>query len=194
MSYSNLDLQSKLLLNRKENDKKKYQFPKIEIISSQTTDTPTTAIESATETEIEEDISLSSSSIFHSFLSPKYGFNSQYSGVLRNYREEAVAMLSLPSPDDIPLTQRRELRQKLEENSFDSDRYVGDYLEGDKDMIYTESMKYTPYWEEMWNKKKNEKKNTTDQESKTDKEREYENDGIIFTEEEKETMRRLPQK
>jgi protein SHQ1 len=184
--FPDLDLPSKLLLNRKLADSSKYKFPSIDVIS----ESNNASIQSG---EVGEDaLVLSPPSPLAPLLKPHYGFNHKYCDVLKHQREEILTIFSIANPDDIPAHQRRDIRLNQEIASFDVDRYLGDFLEGVTDPIYIETMSYHPFWEEMWkNRKELSKEEASGGPPESSREDEIFNK-IGFSEEETETMRRLP--
>jgi protein SHQ1 len=188
--FPDLDLPSKLLLNRKLADSSKYQFPSIAVISE--SNDP-----SIPSDELNEDsLALPPPPVLAPLLKPHYGFNHKYCDVLRHQREEILTIFSIANPDDIPAHQRREIRLAQEISSFDADRYLGDLLEGTEDPIHIEAMSYATFWEEMWKKKKEVSSQPPPSTEASEGSAERCLDEIFnkvgFSEEETETMRRLP--
>ncbi|KAF1334848.1 Shq1 like protein, partial [Globisporangium splendens] len=79
-------------------------------------------------------------------LKPTYGFNNAYSDFFRVWHGEVTEILSLPDPENIPADQRRVLREAAEEEQFDVERYLLDFLNKDDDMYYDLAMSYEPFW------------------------------------------------
>ena len=90
-----------------------------------------------------------------SCLRPHYGFLNLHHSVFTAYAREGLShdMLEIPSPDETPAEDRRELRLKTEVTKFDADRYLGDlFLSSDPDdenadMVFTEAMRMEAHWE-----------------------------------------------
>lgn len=178
--FPELDLPSKLLLDRKAADASKYQFPSIEIIGETNHSSDDPEID-----DLSENFAASTN-----LLRPHYGFNLKYCDVLKHQRDEILTIFTLPNPDDIPVHQRRALAFEHEIASFDADRYLGDFLEGTDDPIHVESMAYTAFWEQMWVKKKELNSQSNGDQNESVEEVVF--GQIGFSEDEKESMRRLP--
>ncbi len=82
-------------------------------------------------------------------LKPHYGFLNMHHSVFTDYAREGLSydMLEIPSPDDTPSDNRRNLRLDVEIDKFDSERYLADLFLSDDpndecaDMIYVEGKK-----------------------------------------------------
>lgn len=81
-------------------------------------------------------------------LKPTYGFNNGYSDFFRVWHGEITEILSLPDPENIPADQRRILREAAEEEQFDVERYLLDFINKDDDMYYQLAMGYEPFWKQ----------------------------------------------
>lgn len=98
---------------------------------------------------------------------PKYGLFQNFSNVFRDYAREGLAheMLECPNPDEVYSTSahdgecesnvhfdeqnRRKMRLEMENNKFDSDRYLNDLnIEEEGDMIFDSAMMMVPHWME----------------------------------------------
>lgn len=78
---------------------------------------------------------------------PTYGFNNGYTDFFRCWHSAVSEILSLPEPDLIPADQRRVLREAAEEEQFDVERYLMDFVHADEeDMYYSLAMQYEPFW------------------------------------------------
>jgi protein SHQ1 len=178
--FPELDLPSKLLLDRKTADSSKYQFPTIEVVGESNNLNEDQQID-----ELSESFATSAN-----LLRPHYGFNLKYCDILRHQRDEILTIFTIANPDDIPVHRRRALRNDHEVLSFDADRYLGDFLEGSDDPIHIESLAYTAFWEEMWQKKKELASQSNENQNESDEDVVF---GLIgFADDEKESMRRLP--
>eukprot|EP00602_Paraphysomonas_sp_CaronLab_P005157 CAMPEP_0185035904 /NCGR_PEP_ID=MMETSP1103-20130426/28033_1 /TAXON_ID=36769 /ORGANISM="Paraphysomonas bandaiensis, Strain Caron Lab Isolate" /LENGTH=606 /DNA_ID=CAMNT_0027573189 /DNA_START=98 /DNA_END=1915 /DNA_ORIENTATION=- len=148
--FPGLDLSSQLMLRRKLKDDSTYSFPSIEVVSETTNDNPTDSadVEVGMGESISESNDLETPNI--SLGCNTYGFNQRYSGVLNDLRDELVDMISVRCPDSVPYRERRILRLQAEGVDFNEDRYIGDWIEGENDAIYIESMAYTAPWDMYW--------------------------------------------
>lgn len=79
-------------------------------------------------------------------LKPTYGFNNAYSDFFRVWHGEISEILSLPDPEHTPADQRRVLREAAEDEQFDIERYLLDFINKDDDMYYQLAMEYEPFW------------------------------------------------
>lgn len=109
--------------------------------------------ENSSDKQVEEnnqevsDTFLSTGSDIFNINQPRYGFLNLFVGVFSDLVRDglAVEMLQLPNPDETKASNRREMRLKAEEESFDANRYLGDmYL--DDDYIYQTAIKMKPHW------------------------------------------------
>eukprot|EP00520_Triparma_pacifica_P006793 CAMPEP_0118642578 /NCGR_PEP_ID=MMETSP0785-20121206/5907_1 /TAXON_ID=91992 /ORGANISM="Bolidomonas pacifica, Strain CCMP 1866" /LENGTH=458 /DNA_ID=CAMNT_0006534133 /DNA_START=23 /DNA_END=1396 /DNA_ORIENTATION=+ len=87
---------------------------------------------------------------------PHYGFNQSFSNSFSNLREQLQDMCECKGMDELTTKQKRELREGVEEEKFDSDRYCGDYFansdkflewnEEGKDPLYVCACDFAPWW------------------------------------------------
>jgi len=95
---------------------------------------------------------------------PNYGLFQHYSNVFKDYAREGLAheMLECPNPDEVYNTtnnnvdgdnntskqeNRRETRLEMENEKFDTDRYLNDLcVEEEGDMIFDSAMQMIPHW------------------------------------------------
>ncbi|KAI9914875.1 hypothetical protein PsorP6_008013 [Peronosclerospora sorghi] len=77
---------------------------------------------------------------------PLYGFNNAYSDFFRVWHGEVSEILSLPDPDHTQPDQRRILREAAEEQQFDIERYLMDFANQGDDMYFDLAMNYVPFW------------------------------------------------
>jgi len=95
---------------------------------------------------------------------PTYGLFQHYSNVFKDYAREGLAheMLECPNPDEVYNTtnnnvdgdnntskqeNRRETRLEMENEKFDTDRYLNDLcVEEEGDMIFDSAMLMVPHW------------------------------------------------
>ena len=112
--------------------------PLITVVNSSDKDESLDCIESDKAPSLLEELE---SSTCHSH----YGFLNKYSKVFQDWNKSRIDSYSylqqemcveLPNPDFVPSDERRSLRLKHEKNSFKADRYLGDFFEGEEDMIY----------------------------------------------------------
>ncbi|RLN51100.1 hypothetical protein BBJ28_00021937 [Nothophytophthora sp. Chile5] len=79
-------------------------------------------------------------------LQPSYGFNNAYSDFFRVWHGEVSEILSLPDPEHIQPDQRRVLREAAEEQQFDIERYLLDFVNTENDMYFELAMEFEPFW------------------------------------------------
>jgi len=96
---------------------------------------------------------------------PNYGLFQHFSNVFKDYAREGLAheMLECPNPDEVYKTtdnnvdgdniimseqqNRREMRIEMENEKFDTDRYLNDLcVEEEGDMIFDSAMQMVPHW------------------------------------------------
>ena len=144
--FPDLDLTTLLLQSRQEHDERNYTFPSIEVISE------VSSVGDITEQNdgncVMEAALPDCGLQLHS---SSYGFNQKYSKVLSNLRDELIDVIRLRDPDSTPMRERRKLRLQTEKIEFDSNRYLGDLLEGSDDAIFVEAMAYQSRWDTLWN-------------------------------------------
>lgn len=135
LHFPDLDLTTKLLLQKRKSSENKLP-PNIEVLSNHTS-------ENLHENEECEVIDITNQLQSISIIHPRYGFNLQFSNMLNNIRED---LFELDDPDGTPEDDRRVIRTKYEDIIFDPERYLGDFFDGESDIIYLESMKFEPFW------------------------------------------------
>ena len=125
--------------------------PLIEVLDSQNFPTTTTTEEE--ENKVLASLSIPSvytdSSLLNITKTNKisYGFHRLYKLVFMDLKEEITStILQIPDPDNIPNSLRPLLRIAAENNNWDPERYIGDYLDGNDDPIYQEAIQCTPFW------------------------------------------------
>ncbi|XP_071083005.1 protein SHQ1 homolog [Haliotis cracherodii] len=106
----------------------------------------------------------------------KYGFGCLRSGVFKRLQSELCEVVDVRDPDSVAPGQRRSQRKEEEANKFDDDHYLADLYQDD---IVQHLLSFRPPWDTLWK-----------QLSKGGKRR----DLVTLTEEEKEKMRKLPNK
>lgn len=55
-------------------------------------------------------------------------------------QEDLPEIIELSDPDEIPENQRRIIRNQKENEQFDSDRYIADFIDGRNDPIFIQAM------------------------------------------------------
>lgn len=59
---------------------------------------------------------------------PSYGFASRYEAIFTVRCEDATQIVQLPNPDSTPVWRRPSLRKAAEDDKFDPDHYIADFL------------------------------------------------------------------
>ncbi|XP_067685245.1 protein SHQ1 homolog [Haliotis asinina] len=106
----------------------------------------------------------------------KYGFGCLRSGVFKRLQSELCEVVDLKDPDSVAPEKRRAQRKEEEANKFDDDHYLADLYQDD---VVQHLLSFKPTWDPAWK-----------QLSKGGKRKEL----MTLTEEEKEKMRKLPNK
>ena len=156
--WDDLDLLGRL----QQQPKTRTSNPLIKVIDGDKDETETFNDKDDTET--------STSQVMEDLLSvnnenrPTYGLFQQYSNVFKDYAREGLAheMLECPNPDEVYNTKnndnkgendtseqqnRREMRLEMENEKFDTDRYLNDLcVEEEADMIFDSAMQMLPHW------------------------------------------------
>jgi len=133
--FPDLDLTSKLLLPART-----FLQPRIEVVSEDSNNV-TDVIET------DSDLAVTRSMQSLQILSPRYGFNLQYSCMLNRIQED---LIELSNPDSTPENSRSHLRLIHENNIFDPEIYLGNYFDAENDTIYSECMEFEPPWVTAW--------------------------------------------
>ena len=155
-------LQQQPMQKKKQQANDRTSNPLIKVIDGDKDETETFNDKDDTET--------STSQVMEDLLSvnnenrPTYGLFQQYSNVFKDYAREGLAheMLECPNPDEVYNTNnndnkgendtseqqnRREMRLEMENEKFDSDRYLNDLcVEEEGDMIFDSAMQMVPHW------------------------------------------------
>ncbi|XP_066452803.1 protein SHQ1 homolog [Eleutherodactylus coqui] len=117
-----------------------------------------------------------SSEAFHSDCS--YGFGNLRVGVFGRLQEELNDVIDLRDPDVTPAPERTQRRLEAEKAKFDPDHYLADLFEDD---AIQKLLKYKPWWVEAQKGECGESANSEDTR-------------VIFTEKEKEQLRKFTNK
>uniref|UniRef100_A0A8B9UBL1 Protein SHQ1 homolog n=1 Tax=Anas zonorhyncha TaxID=75864 RepID=A0A8B9UBL1_9AVES len=112
-----------------------------------------------------------------------YGFGNLRSGVFQRLQDELSDVVDVKDPDKTPVCERRKERLAAEAAKFDSDHYLADFFE---DEAIQHVLKYKPWWVEA-----HEKMIALQGESH---QKHDSNAVVVFTEEEKEQLRRFTNK
>ncbi|KAK7916359.1 hypothetical protein WMY93_012120 [Mugilogobius chulae] len=99
----------------------------------------------------------------------KYGFGNQRTGVFHKLQEELADVIDVMNPESTTAADRRCARQEAETLAFSPDHYLADLFEDDE---IKGLLNYKPWWTKC----------PSDQEGQA---------GVLFTDEEKEQMRRF---
>lgn len=196
LRFPDLDLHTQLLQLRRDKDQAAHAFPSIEVLGEESSQ----GGEQEDQQELERSSAPASCPFFSATRQNFYGFNSKYTQVLQNLREETAEMTSLPDPESMTLASRQALRLQSETADFDVTRYLGDLMGGEEDYLYQAGMGdgQTWQWEKHWALWKAAKEGGGGEEGK------QEGDGDMreevfrrsggFSQEETDTMRGLPNK
>ncbi|NXH21706.1 SHQ1 protein, partial [Bucco capensis] len=109
-----------------------------------------------------------------------YGFGNLQSGVFQRLQDELSDVIDIKDPDQTPVDERRGKRLSAEAAKFDPDHYLADLFE---DETIQHVLKYKPWWVDAH------KKMITSQ-GETDQEHTF----VVFSEEEREQMRKFTNK
>lgn len=121
-----------------------------------------------------------------SFGDAKYGFANQKSGIFKGREAELHEISEITDPDSMTLSERRNARLAAEDIKFDDEYYLADYFNEDQ---IQHLLDYNPPWEvEYLRYKENLSKDKTEHSSVTEK------TTVQFTDDEKDQLRRLPNK
>lgn len=80
-----------------------------------------------------------------------YGFNDQYEGFFVYTDINLEDILDNPYPETMTLEEIKKTRDIIEENHFNPDHYIGDYID---DGMVQECIQYAAYWEKEFKAKK----------------------------------------
>ncbi|KAG0290945.1 Hsp90 cochaperone shq1 [Dissophora globulifera] len=141
--FPDLDLLTKLLVRKGELPDKQIKRPLIEIISSGDTLAGTEQVNKDEEfdwempQEIRQEI----------FSEVRYGFNNRYSGFFTHVQETANDVLDVYDPEHATLETRRENRIQRENDKFDDEYYMGDFM-NEEEIEHLLKFK-TQWWNEL---------------------------------------------
>ncbi|XP_054072159.1 protein SHQ1 homolog isoform X2 [Rissa tridactyla] len=112
-----------------------------------------------------------------------YGFGNLRSGVFQRLQDELSDVIDIKAPDQTPVDERRRKRLAAEAAKFDPDHYLADFFE---DEAIQHVLMYKPWWVDVH------KKMTA---FKGESHQEHDNHTfVVFSEEEKEQLRKLTNK
>ncbi|XP_078050419.1 protein SHQ1 homolog isoform X2 [Augochlora pura] len=152
--FENLDMITTLLAPPK---KKTNIIPNIEVIGNPSansedindsaTENDSTLNESGNGDEWYMDQNVSTSTTPLLTRSPKYGFANKISGALAAFESAWIKeIVDLPSPDTIPESERKSLREKSELSDFNNEHYLADLMQPEYIELY---IKYTAEWDTL---------------------------------------------
>lgn len=123
----------------------------------------------------------------------KYGFNNLYDGYFVNAQMNITEIIDNPFPDTMTPEEIRKLRLVMEEDQFDEDHFIADFI--DNEMIIS-AIKYEAEWEKEYKFKRqlrheNQLKGTIDNKLTLQK---IDEQSIKFTDEDIDSMIRLPKR
>ncbi|XP_077181307.1 protein SHQ1 homolog isoform X2 [Paroedura picta] len=111
-----------------------------------------------------------------------FSFGNQKSDVFCRLQEELSEVIDIKNPDVTPADERRKKRLAAEAAKFDADHYLADFFE---DEAIRHLLQYKPWWVTAYAKKKDSQKHNTHDE--------FNQTAVVsFTEEEKEQLRKFP--
>ncbi|KAF9116386.1 hypothetical protein BGX27_003069 [Mortierella sp. AM989] len=141
--FPDLDMLTKLLVRKSDLAEKQIKKPLIEIVSSGDTLEGTEKLEKDEEfdwempQEIRQEI----------FSEVRYGFNNRYSGFFTHVQETANDVLDVYDPEQATLETRRENRIKRENDKFDDEYYMSEFMNEEE---IQHLLKYkTQWWNEL---------------------------------------------
>ncbi|KAF9576319.1 hypothetical protein EC968_009293 [Mortierella alpina] len=149
--FPDLDMLTKLLVRKADLGEKQIKRPLIEVISSGETLEGTEKVEKDEHfdwempQEIRQEV----------FSEVRYGFNNRYSGFFSHVQETANDVLDVYDPEHATLEVRRENRIKRENDKFDDEYYMSDFMNEEE---IQHILKYkTQWWNELRDIQKGEK-------------------------------------
>lgn len=116
----------------------------------------------------------------------RYGFANQKGGIFKGREAELLEIAEITNPDSMTPSKRRENRHAAEDAKFDEDYYLADYFNVDQ---IQHLLDYKPPWDVKWQQHKQ-----NSFEDNTEHPSEQEEKTVQFTDEEKDQLRRLPNK
>jgi protein SHQ1 len=81
----------------------------------------------------------------------KYGFNDQFYDFFSHIQESLSEVIENPNPDKIIVAERRRMRLEMEDDKFDPEHYMGDFI---LDREIKAAIEYVPIWYQQLKKKK----------------------------------------
>ncbi|KAF9928246.1 hypothetical protein BGZ67_007086 [Mortierella alpina] len=149
--FPDLDMLTKLLVRKADLGEKQIKRPLIEVISSGET------LEGTEKVERDEhfDWEMPQEIRQEVFSEVRYGFNNRYSGFFSHVQETANDVLDVYDPEHATLEIRRENRIKRENDKFDDEYYMSDFMNEEE---IQHILKYkTQWWNEVRDIQKGEK-------------------------------------
>ncbi|KAG0259829.1 Hsp90 cochaperone shq1 [Mortierella polycephala] len=139
--FPDLDMLTKLLVRKGDLAEKQIKQPLIEVISSGET------LEGTEKIQIDEDFDweLPQEIKQEIFSDVRYGFNNRYSGFFTHVQETANDVLDVYDPEHATLEARRENRIQRENDKFDDEYYMSDFMNQEE---IQHLLKFKPQW---WN-------------------------------------------
>ena len=81
-------------------------------------------------------------------LAPKYGFGNAFSNFFKDLHGDILSeMVEIPDPDNTQPSARRSLRRQVEDLAFDRERYMSDHCFHAEDMIFLSAISFVPHWQ-----------------------------------------------
>ncbi|KAG9410471.1 Hsp90 cochaperone shq1 [Aphanomyces cochlioides] len=77
---------------------------------------------------------------------PTYGFNNSFSDLFKCWHGELHEVISLPTPETSSPLERRQLRTAVEDEDFDVERYLMDFVNQSEDEYFQGAIAFTPFW------------------------------------------------
>ncbi|KAF9285378.1 hypothetical protein BGZ68_003935 [Mortierella alpina] len=149
--FPDLDMLTKLLVRKADLGEKQIKRPLIEVISSGET------LEGTEKVERDENFDWEMPQEIRQevFSEVRYGFNNRYSGFFSHVQETANDVLDVYDPEHATLEVRRENRIQRENDKFDDEYYMSDFMNEEE---IQHILKYkTQWWNEVRDIQKGEK-------------------------------------
>ncbi|KAF9968669.1 hypothetical protein BGZ70_000514 [Mortierella alpina] len=149
--FPDLDMLTKLLVRKADLGEKQVKRPLIEVISSGET------LEGTEKAERDEhfDWEMPQEIRQEVFSEVRYGFNNRYCGFFTHVQETANDVLDVYDPEHATLEVRRENRIKRENDKFDDEYYMSDFM-NEEEIQHVLKFK-TQWWNELRDIQKTEK-------------------------------------
>ncbi|KAF9189489.1 hypothetical protein BGZ51_009525 [Haplosporangium sp. Z 767] len=149
--FPDLDMLTKLLVRKGDLAEKQNKRPLIEVISSGET------LEGTEKLQLDEDFDweLPQEIKQEIFSEVRYGFNNRYSGFFTHVHETANDVLDVYDPEHATLETRRENRIQRENDKFDDEYYMSDFMNEEESQHLLKFK--TQWWNELRAIQKSEK-------------------------------------